>query len=163
MNEPHEDDLTWLRTASEMPNIIEHWRQGGFQQMRAVLSGSAHFTGTLSVANPDNAAVSASPEAQPEVARIYPDVLMQAAVVLLGADTSDGQIVSGISLPWFEIVSQLETNPDFLFEVPWRKLEELIAGAYQRDGWEVVLTPRSGDRGNYRFSLQDGAGTPDFH
>ena len=78
----------------------------------------------------------------------YPDVLLQAAVVSLGSPTPEGHIVEAVAVPWFEIPRLLEHDPDFLFKVSWRKLEEIVAGAYVRAGWsDVVLTPRSGDRG----------------
>ncbi|MBI2360629.1 MAG: restriction endonuclease [Deltaproteobacteria bacterium] len=44
--------------------------------------------------------------------------------------------------------------------IDWRKLEEIIAGAYEREGWpEVVLTPRSGDRGRNVIATKPGIGS----
>jgi restriction system protein len=58
-----------------------------------------------------------------------------------------------------EILAQLESDPAFLYRVPWRKLEELIAGAFERDGWPiVVLTPRSGDKGRDVIATRPGVG-----
>lgn len=34
-----------------------------------------------------------------------------------------------------------------MYELNWRKWEELIAGAYAQEGFDVILTPRSNDRG----------------
>jgi hypothetical protein len=77
-----------------------------------------------------------------------PSLLLQAAVLDIGHKTDEGHIVEGVIIPWFEIIAQIARDPNFLFKVPWRRLEELIAGAYEREGWtNVVLTPRSGDRG----------------
>jgi restriction system protein len=62
-----------------------------------------------------------------------------------------------LAVPWFEIIAQLEHDPEFLFKIPWRKLEEIIAGAYVRAGWpDVVLTPRSGDRGRDVIATRPG-------
>ena len=69
-------------------------------------------------------------------------------------------MIAGLAVPWFEIIAQLERDPDFLFKIPWRKLEELIAGAYDRAGWpDVVLTPRSGDRGRDVIATRPGVGS----
>jgi restriction system protein len=41
----------------------------------------------------------------------------------------------------------------------WRKVEELVAAAYKREGWhEVILTPRSGDRGRDIIATKRGIG-----
>src|SRR5260221_3591401 len=77
----------------------------------------------------------------------YPEVLLQAAVIALGNRTAEGQLVTGVAVAWFEILAQLERDPDFLFNIDWRKLEEIVAGAYERHGYKVELTPRSRDGG----------------
>jgi len=78
-----------------------------------------------------------------------PTLLLQTALVDLGAKTTEGQIVQAVTVPWLGIAQEITRNPDFLFEFPQypRKFEEFIAGAYEKDGWEVELTPSSGDRG----------------
>lgn len=77
-----------------------------------------------------------------------PPVLLQAAIIDIGGKTDEGHLVEAVRIPWFEIIQHMAVDPEFLFKVPWRELEELIAGAYEREGWEkVTLTPRSGDRG----------------
>jgi restriction system protein len=77
-----------------------------------------------------------------------PIVLLQAAIIELGSKPDEGALVQAVTLPWFEIISCLEKDPGFLQRVPWRKMEEVIAGAYMREGWdEVTITPRSADGG----------------
>jgi hypothetical protein len=79
---------------------------------------------------------------------VDPEILLQAASILTGDTTPEGLLVQGVAVAWEEIIRWLAQDPDFLFKISWRKLEELIAGAYEREGWsEVILTPRSGDRG----------------
>lgn len=155
--------MDWLPYDSAMPNLIQHWgQQQRDNQMRAVLSGSAQVSATLSVNVADSIDVtdSATAEEQPEGSSLYPDVLVQAAVVLFGDQTAEGQIISGLKVPWFEIIAQLARDPDFLFKIPWRKLEEIVAGAYERAGWpEVVLTPRSGDDGRDVIATRPGKGS----
>src|SRR4029450_11755683 len=52
----------------------------------------------------------------------------------------------------------------FLHQLNWRKVEELIAGAYVREGWpEVVLTPRSADGGRDVIASKPGIGAIRFY
>jgi hypothetical protein len=86
--------------------------------------------------------------AQPH--RERPEVLIQAAIVTFGDKASDGQLIVGVALPWFDILREIERNPDFLFQFAKnpRRFEEFIAGAYERSGFtDVILTPQSADRG----------------
>jgi restriction system protein len=96
----------------------------------------------------------------PSVEQELPDVLMAADVLSFGGTTPDGRLVVGVTVPWFEIIRQLQQDPGFLFTVDWRKLEELIAGAFEQDGWpEVVLTPRSADKGRDVIATRPGIGS----
>lgn len=83
-----------------------------------------------------------------EVVANLPGLVLQTAVIETGNATDDGVLVQAVALPWLEIISRIEKDPDFLYQVPWRHVEELIAGAYKREGWdEVTLTPAHGDGG----------------
>jgi restriction system protein len=93
------------------------------------------------------------------VSQQLPEILLQAAIVETGERTSEGVLVTGVAVAWFEIARQLKTDPAFLYTIHWRKLEELIAGAYERDGWQVILTPRSGDRGRDIIATRTGFGS----
>ena len=54
----------------------------------------------------------------------------------------------------------MERDPEFLFTIHWRKLEEIVAAAYEREGWpEVILTPRSGDQGRDVIATKPGIGS----
>ena len=68
-------------------------------------------------------------------------------------------------MPWFDIIKALERDPNFLHQLrDWRIVEELIAGAYKRDGWpEVILTPRSGDGGRDIIASKPGFGAIRFY
>jgi restriction system protein len=152
MGEYDPGKLDWQTQDSGMASVIEHWRRweipvAAFQASHA-LSVSVHDS------------IQAADEAQPTVVSPHPDVLVQAAVVLFGDQTAEGQIIAGLKVPWFEIIAQLDRDPDFLFKIPWRKLEEIVAGAYERAGWpEVVLTPRSGDDGRDVIATRPGVGS----
>jgi restriction system protein len=88
-----------------------------------------------------------------------PDILVQ-AIVSLGEETSEGKIIEAVTLPWFEIIKCLEEDPDAMYKIPPRKWEEIIAGAYERAGFdEVILTPHSGDLGRDVIAVKKGLGT----
>src|SRR5262245_49007277 len=84
------------------------------------------------------------------VVEIYPEILLQQAIIVPGGKTDQGLIIEAVTPAWFEILQQLERDPTFIFEfVKYpRKFEEMMAGAYERYGWQqVTLTPASGDKG----------------
>jgi len=86
-----------------------------------------------------------------------PPMLLQAALVQHGPSTEEGALVKAVALPWLEIVSLIEANPEILHRMPWERIEELVAGAYQREGWdEVTITPRSGDGGRDIIAVRRG-------
>lgn len=96
----------------------------------------------------------------PSIAQSIPEMLLQAAVVNVGGKTSEGQLIVAAALPWFEIVRHLQRDPEFLYKIHWRRLEEIIAGAYEREGWpEVVLTSRSADGGRDIIASRPGVGS----
>jgi restriction system protein len=129
-------DMGWLQT------MIEGSRQRNF--IAAQRAGHAVVVGPL--LPPD------------------PEVLLQAAIILTGDTTQEGVLVRGVAVAWEEIIRWLAQDPKFLFKISWRKLEELIAGAYEREGWpEVILTPRSGDGGRDVIATRPGIGSIRFY
>jgi restriction system protein len=92
-----------------------------------------------------------------EVVEHLPRLLLQTAITPLGQKTDEGLIVQAVTLPWIEMAKQIEKDPRFLFRLGWRSLEEIIAQAYQREGWdEVTLTPSSGDGGRDIIAVKYG-------
>ncbi|MDA2938168.1 restriction endonuclease [Acidobacteria bacterium AH-259-A15] len=86
--------------------------------------------------------------------------LLLQAVVVPGAKTDEGQLIEAVTLPWFEIIEELSRNPSLAYQIDYRKWEEIIAGAYQRAGFdEVTLTSRSGDFGRDVIAVKRGLGT----
>lgn len=93
-----------------------------------------------------------------------PELLVPAGIVAIGDSVPEGQLVEAVMLPWFDIINALARDPNFLHQLDWRRLEELIAGAYTRDGWpEVILTPRSGDGGRDIIASKPGFGAICFY
>jgi restriction system protein len=73
--------------------------------------------------------------------------LVLQAIVIRGSRVPDGSLIEVIAPPWFAIFDQLRRDPNFMFQIPPDKFEELIAGAYDLAGYKTILTPRSGDLG----------------
>ena len=88
-----------------------------------------------------------------------PSLLVQ-AVIVPGKDTREGQLIEAVALPWFAIIEELNRDPAIAHQIAPRKWEEIIAGAYQKSGFdEVTLTPRSGDLGRDVIAVKRGLGT----
>jgi restriction system protein len=69
------------------------------------------------------------------------------------------RLIEAITLPWFEIIKLQQANPNAAFQIPPRKWEEIIAGAYKKAGFEeVTLTPCSGDRARDIIAVKRGLG-----
>jgi restriction system protein len=84
--------------------------------------------------------------------------LLLQAVVVPGEQTNEGQSVVAAAIPWFKIVELLQRDARALYEVDWRKWEEIIAGAYAEQGFDVTLTPRSADGGRDIIASSRGFG-----
>jgi restriction system protein len=70
------------------------------------------------------------------------------ALIIPGDKTKEGILVEGVGKIWFELVKRFRDDPESIYNIDWRQWEEIVAGAYKQEGWEiVVLTPRSGDKG----------------
>jgi hypothetical protein len=74
-----------------------------------------------------------------------PGLMLQTALTFGGA-TDEGLIVQAVGPAWRALLTHYIANPQALHD-DWRKLEEIVAAAYKDFGYEVELTPRSGDRG----------------
>ncbi len=87
------------------------------------------------------------------------NVLLQ-TVIISGPKTSEGRLIEAVALPWFDIVELLKRDPNIAFQMVPEKWEEMVAGAYQRAGFdEVILTPRSGDFGRDVIATMRGIGS----
>jgi restriction system protein len=88
-----------------------------------------------------------------------PALLLQSTVLRLGDDTSDGQIVTAVCLPWFAIADRVMADSEFLgyYSKHWREFEEFLAGVYKQHGFEeVILTPRNNDIGRDVIATKHG-------
>lgn len=86
--------------------------------------------------------------------------LVMQAVIVPGDKTREGILVSDLTRTWFDIVAALGDDPSIAFQIPPRRWEEIVAGAYTRAGFEtVIVTPRSGDFGRDVIAEKRGIGT----
>ncbi len=95
----------------------------------------------------------------PRVEAATASLLLQ-AVIVPGARTSEGRLIEAVIEPWFEIIALLPKGPNIAFQLSSQKWEEMIAGIYKESGFdEVILTPRSGDRGRDVIAIIRGVGS----
>ncbi len=81
------------------------------------------------------------------------------SIVALEENTDEGYIIKLISPAWIKIVELIRQDPQIMHKIPSRKWEELIAGAYDKAGFDkVTLTPRSGDLGRDVIAEKNGWG-----
>jgi restriction system protein len=71
------------------------------------------------------------------------------AVIVPERETAEGTLIEAVALPWFDIIEVMQKDPASIWQLDWRKWEEIIAGAHKRQGSavDVTLTPRSNDKG----------------
>jgi restriction system protein len=91
-------------------------------------------------------------------------VLVSQAVIIPYRDTDDGQLIRAATLPLLAIIKKIIEDPSLMFEIDWRKWEEIIAATYEESGQfdEVTLTPRSGDGGKDVIAVKKGFGAVRF-
>lgn len=74
--------------------------------------------------------------------------------------TKEGALIEAVALPWFRILDLIRRDPTNIYQIDSRKWEEIVAGAYIRAGFdEVILTPRSGDKGRDVVATKRGIGS----
>ncbi len=141
--------------------LLEAWRQNTSQEydvhLRATTSVAANTLIEISVQ--DSLSVSDWMDAEVEEAKQLPVILVQAVIVVPGGTVNEGTTIKAVAPAWFEILRQLDRDRNFLYNFSKyaREFEELLAGAYKKDGWpDVVLTPRSNDAGRDIIASKPG-------
>ena len=71
-------------------------------------------------------------------------------------------MVEAVAFPWFEFLDLMEKDPEAIYQLDSRKLEEIIAGAYYQRGFQVTLTPRSNDGGRDVIAVRHDFGSIRF-
>lgn len=88
-----------------------------------------------------------------------PALVVQAIVEPYG-QTPEGKLIHALATPWSAIVKTLKHDWKNAYQIPSDKWEELVAGAFDRAGYDqVILTPRSGDHGRDVIAVKNGVGS----
>ena len=126
------------------------------QNRRAAMESASHSTRI----QPATAHLILNATDVPALTVLPPVNLLLQTLVVRGEKTSEGSIIEAVTLPWFDIIRALADDPEIAFKISAEKWEEMLAGAYQRAGFdEVILTPRSGDHGRDVIATKKGIGT----
>lgn len=84
--------------------------------------------------------------------------LVLQGIVIPEKKVDEGTLIKSTSHVWAEIAKTLGADWSQANQLSWLQWEEMIAGAYHRAGYEVVLTPPSGDGGRDVIATNKGIG-----
>jgi restriction system protein len=94
-----------------------------------------------------------------QVPALEPPAVLLQAVIVPGSKQAEGHLVQAVAIPWYQILTLIAEKPETIYQIDWRKWEEIIAGAYKREGYDVVITPRSNDGGRDIIATRSGLGS----
>jgi len=80
------------------------------------------------------------------------------SLILPDQATSEGILIKSCGNLWIEIAQRLGEDWALAFQLEPRQWEEMFAGALTKEGYEVTLTPRSGDHGRDLIAVKQGHG-----
>lgn len=85
------------------------------------------------------------------------------AIVKTQDKTKEGTIISLLAPAYARLLKELREDPSIIYQIDPFVWEEIIAGAYEKEGFdEVILTPRSGDLGRDVIAIKKGLGSVKF-
>jgi restriction system protein len=128
------------------PNPLPPGASSTAQSLVATLTIVHHLTASLV-------------EVQRNAALLDTSALLLQAVIVPGESSAEGQLIQSVALPWFKLVDLVVRSPGEVHSIGWRTWEEIIAGAYTQQGFEVTLTPRSNDKGRDVIATKRGWGS----
>jgi hypothetical protein len=70
------------------------------------------------------------------------------AIITVHEKVPYGDVIKWIAPAWRALLAELRRDPSLRYQLHWRKVEEIVAAAYDAAGFHVVLTPRSWDEGS---------------
>lgn len=83
---------------------------------------------------------------------------LKGTLLIFRGSSAEGQLVAAVGRTWLQMLRFLETDPDAVMRMRPREWEEFIAGCYDRDGYQVTLTPSAGDFGRDVIAEKPGVG-----
>jgi restriction system protein len=85
--------------------------------------------------------------------------LVLSGLIIPEGRLNEGVLVKSTSAVWLEIAREFGKDWSRSMELTPIQWEEMIAGAYERVGYTVILTPRSGDFGRDVIATSKGVGS----
>jgi restriction system protein len=90
----------------------------------------------------------------------HPHAPLLCPLLGFGQPVEHGRLVQAVAVPWYSILQMIARDPESIYQIDPFIWEEIIAGAYVSSGFEeVILTPRSGDRGRDVIATKTGVGS----
>jgi restriction system protein len=71
---------------------------------------------------------------------------------------SEGVLLKSTSTIWTEIARKLAADWSVAYQLSSENWDEIVAGAFSKSGYDVILTPRSGDHGRDVIATKSGVG-----
>jgi restriction system protein len=138
--------------------LIQHWKRQ--LHLRSVIAAVGRASGRSEAISISETLEAKLTGHEPKVVIGFPEILVGAALVEKGDKHPDGDIVIAVTPVFRRFLTELERDPNALYQLDSRQFEELIAGAYEEHGCEeVILTPRSGDKGRDVIATSQMFGT----
>jgi restriction system protein len=85
--------------------------------------------------------------------------LVSAGLIIPEHKNTEGLLVRSYGAAWLEVVRHIGDDWTAAYEIGARAWEELLAGAFQKEGFATTLTPRSGDHGRDIIAVKGGIGS----
>jgi restriction system protein len=90
--------------------------------------------------------------------RLHPTLVLS-GLIIPESQSSEGLLVRSTSSVWLEVAKLFAKDWSRAMELSPRQWEEMVAGAYERAGYKVILTPSSGDFGRDIIASTAGIGS----
>ena len=84
--------------------------------------------------------------------------LSVSGIIIPHKHVEDGILLKSTSVVWTEIAQKLGADWTVAYQLSPENWEEIIAGAFSKSGYDVILTPRSGDHGRDVIATKSGVG-----
>jgi restriction system protein len=85
--------------------------------------------------------------------------LTSTAILIPERRTDEGLLIKSVGAAWIEVASILGDDWSAAFQIDDRKWEEILAGALEKEGFNVTLTPPRKDHGRDVIARKGGVGS----
>jgi restriction system protein len=84
--------------------------------------------------------------------------LSVSGIIIPEKRVGEGILLKSTSTIWSEIAERLGADWTVAYQLGPENWEEMVAGAFRKSGYDVILTPRSGDHGRDVIATKSGVG-----